>query len=187
MGEGDADLVRSALSGDSKGYCLLVERYAGAATRWALYYVKDLSRAEEIVQEAFVEAYFQLQTLRQPERFGSWLRSIVTYTAIAWLRRRRPMVLVEEIHSAASGHQRYSRYEAPTPQEALEQEEQEALLHLAIAALSPAHQQVIALFYFERYSHQQLADRLHSSVPAVKSLLHRARQQLRKEMSKHER
>ncbi len=183
MVEDDANLVRSILAGNQNDYCILVNRHQAAATQWALHYVRDSSRAEEIVQEAFVEAYFNLDRLRQPEKFRSWLRSFVKYAAIAWLRRRRSTLLVEEINSFARGYERYDRYETPTPHDELEQQEQDALLHVAIGAISPVHRQVITMFYFDGYSHQQIANQMNRSVSAVKSMLHRARQQLRKEIS----
>lgn len=185
MDERDAAVVRSVLAGNRDDYRILVQRYEKAAAHWASSYVKDPSRAEGVVQEAFVEAYFQLDRLRRPEQFGSWLRSIVTYAAIAWLRRRKPVVLVEELNSVAGGPQFYDRREGVTPHDELERRELEVALHMALDAISSVHRQVITLFYFEAYSHQQIADLLDLSTSAVKSLLHRARQQLKKEMPRH--
>lgn len=185
MGEDDAHMIRSILAGNRDDFCILVGRYENSAMQWAKRYVGDPSRVEDIVQEAFVEAYFQLDRLRRPEQFGSWLRSIVKFTAIAWLRRRRATLLVKDIVRITGGYQSYSRYEVSTPHDDLEQQERETALRAAIDGISHDHQQVITMYYYEGYSHQQIADRLHCSVAAVKSMLYRARQQLKKEMSRH--
>jgi RNA polymerase sigma factor (sigma-70 family) len=185
VGEDDAYVIRSILAGNRDDYRILVGRYETAGTRWAKRYVGDPSRVEDIVQEAFVEAYFQLDRLRRPEQFGSWLRSIVNYTAISWLRRRRAALLAKDTVCVMSGYQSYSRYEVSTPHDDLEQQERETALRAAIDGISHDHQQVIAMYYYEGCSYQQIADRRHCSVAAVKSMLHRARQQLKKEMSKH--
>lgn len=184
----DADLVRSVLAGDLDDFRKLVEKYQYAAERWAFHRVKNLSDAEGIAQEAFVEAYFRLDTLREPHRFGSWLRSIVTNTAISWLRRRRSAVSFEEISSIQSSgelFEQYSRYETPAPDDLLEQQEQEELLQAAISSLTPMYRRVIIMFYFDSCSYKQIADHLSVSVAAVKSTLHRARQKLRKEIMKN--
>jgi RNA polymerase sigma factor (sigma-70 family) len=185
VGEDDAHVIRSILAGNREDYRILVERYENVAMQWAKRYVGDPSRVEDIVQEAFVEAYFQLDRLRRPEQFGSWLRSIVKFTAIAWLRRRRATLLVKDVVRVTGGYQSYSRYEVSTPYDDLEQQEREVALSAAIDGISHDHSQVIAMYYYEGYSYQQIADRRHCSVAAVKSMLHRARQQLRKEMFRH--
>jgi RNA polymerase sigma-70 factor (ECF subfamily) len=184
----DANLVRSVLAGDLDDFRKLVEKYQYAAERWAFHRVKNLSDAESIAQEAFVEAYFRLDTLREPHRFGSWLRSIVTNTAISWLRRRSSIMLFEEISSIQSSgelFEQYNCYETPAPDDLLEQQEQEELLQAAISNLAPTYQRVIIMFYFDSCSYKQIASQLDSSVPAVKSMLHRARRKLREEMRKN--
>lgn len=180
----DSELVRLARAGNQEAYRALVGRYGKRAQRWALDYVNDVSRAEEIAQEAFVEAYFQLECLRRPERFGGWLRRIVAHTAITAYRRRRSAA-VAELSAATDGVHLHSRYGVPTPHDEVEDEEQRNQVHAALQTLSPEHREVLILFYFEEYTYEELAGRLRRSVPAIKSLLHRAREQLRKEMTHH--
>jgi RNA polymerase sigma-70 factor (ECF subfamily) len=184
----DANLVKSVLAGNLDDFLKLVEKYQYAAERWAFHHVKNLSDAEGIAQEAFVEAYFRLDTLREPRRFGSWLRSIVNNTSISWLRRRRQTVSFEEIssiHSDGEVFERYSRYDEPAPDDLLEQQERDGQLHEAISMLPPMYQRVITMFYFDSCSYREIAACLDVSAASVKSMLHRARQQLRKEMLKN--
>jgi len=184
----DANLVQSVLAGNRDDFGKLVEKYQHVVERWAFHYVKNLSDAEDIAQEAFVEAYFKLDALREPHKFGSWLRSIVSNTSVSWLRRRKPTVSFEEIsiiHSNGKLFERYERYEAPTPGDILEQQERANLLQTAINALPPTYQCVITMFYFDSYSYKEIAAHLNISVVAVKSMLHRARQRLKKEMLKN--
>ena len=183
----DANLVRSILAGNLDDFRKLVERYQHVAERWAFHYVKDLSDAEDIPQEAFVEAYFRLDTLREQHKFGSWLRSIVSNTSVSWLRRRKSAVSFEEINSIYSDgklFEKYNRYEAPMPDDVLEQQEQENMLQAAISALPLTYQRVITMFYVDSYSYKEIASHLDVSVAAVKSMLHRAKQKLKKEMLK---
>ncbi len=66
----DANLVQSVLAGNLDDFRKLVDKYQYAAERWAFHHVQNLSDAEGIAQEAFVEAYFRLDTLREPHRFN---------------------------------------------------------------------------------------------------------------------
>ena len=188
MKKNDADFVKSILAGNLDDFRNLVEKYQHFAERWAFHYVKNLSDAEDIAQEAFVEAYFRLDTLREPRKFRSWLRSIVSNTSVSRLRRRKSTVPFEEIDIIRSNgkiFERYNSYEAPTPDDLLERQEREKLLHTAINALPPTYQRIIMMFYFDSCSYKKIAAHLNVSVAAVKSMLHRARRNLKKEMSKN--
>jgi RNA polymerase sigma-70 factor (ECF subfamily) len=176
-------LVRAVLAGSQEAYRVLVGRYGERARRWALSFVRDAARAEEVAQEALVEAYFQLESLRRPAQFGSWLRSIVTHTAISAHRRHRSAAAAE-LSSATDGLQSHSRYVVPRQYEEVEEGEERCRVRAGLGALPPQYRQVLTLFYYEEFTHEELASRLGRSVPAVKSLLHRAREQLRKEISR---
>jgi RNA polymerase sigma-70 factor (ECF subfamily) len=184
----DANLVRSVLSGNPDDFRKLVDKYQYVAERWAFHHVRNLSDAESVAQEAFVEAYFRLDTLRDPHTFTSWLRSIVINTAISRLRQRRSTVSFEEIvnrYDHTESVERCQRYEVPKPDDLLERQEQEQLLRSAIGSLPATYQIVITMFYFDSCSYKEIAAHMDSSVAAVKSTLHRARQRLRKEMLKN--
>ena len=188
MKDDDANLVRSILAGNLDDFRKLVERYQHVAERWAFHYVKNLFDAEDIAQEAFVEAYFRLDTLREQHKFGSWLRTIVSNTSVSWLRRRKSSVSFEEINSVHSDgklFEQYNRYEAPMPDDVLEQQEQEKILQTAISALPLTYQRVITMFYFDDCSYKEIAVQIDVSVAAVKSMLYRAKQKLKKEMLKN--
>ena len=184
MGDDDARLVRSVLAGNQDEYRVLVARYWHTARRWASNYVNDQARSEEVVQEAFVEAYTRLETLQRPDRFAGWLHSIVTYLAIATLRRRKGTI---DFYAAiCREHSPDNTYQDADQHQRLERREREFSVHAAVDRLSPVHRQVITLYYFDNCSQQRIAQLLRSTPKAIKSLLHRARQQLRKEMSDHD-
>ncbi len=150
MKNDDARLVESVLAGNLDDYTKLVDAYQFLAEQWAFRQVRNIADAEEIAQEAFVEAYFRLDTLRQAGKFGGWLRRIVANTAVFWLRRCKSTLRFDEIASISGDgelYERYNRHEAPTPHDLLERQEQEELLRMAIDAISPTHRDVIRMFY----------------------------------------
>ena len=185
MKNDDARLVESVLAGNLDDYRTLVDSYQLLAEQWAFSRVRNISDAEEIAQEAFVEAYFRLDTLRHTEKFGPWLRRIVVNTAVSWLRRRNSTVYFDELVSISGDgelHERYSRYEELTPHDLLERQEEKDLLRRAIDALSPSHRDIITMFYYDDCSYKDIAVRLTISEAAVKSMLHRARRRLKEEV-----
>ena len=185
MKNDDARLVESVLAGNLDDYRTLVDSYQLSAEQWAFSRIRNISDAEEIAQEAFVEAYFRLDTLRRTEKFGPWLRRIVVNTAVSWLRRRNSTVHFDELVSISGDGElleRYSRYEELTPHDLLERQEEKDLLRRAIDALSPSHRDVITMFYYDDCSYKDIAVRLTISEAAVKSMLHRARRRLKEEV-----
>src|ERR1700733_4323783 len=86
---GDDALVQRTLGGDATAYEALVRRYRRAAGARALAIVVDTYEAEDVAQEAFVQGYEQLATLRDGSRFEGWLLTIVHRRALNALRARK--------------------------------------------------------------------------------------------------
>ena len=185
----DASIVKSVLAGNSNNFRVLVDKYRLLAEQWAFHHTRNISDAEEIVQEAFVEAYFRLDTLQKPCRFGGWLRRIVTNIAILRFRQRRLTVSFEEvsnIYNHNEGEIRYNYYDTLSPLDQFEAKEQADKLDAAISVLPQTYRQVIMMFYFDALSYKEIAAELGISVAALKSRLYRAKEKLKKEMLKNE-
>src|SRR5262249_18559585 len=80
--------VRAAAGGDLDAFAELTRRFQHMAFGYALSLVRDLGQAEDVVQEAFVAAWYALPTLADPAAFAGWLRGIVRHRAHRVLRRR---------------------------------------------------------------------------------------------------
>ena len=184
----DACIVKSVLAGNSNDFRVLVDKYKLLAEQWAFHHARNMSDAEEIVQEAFVEAYSRLSTLQKPCRFGSWFRRIVTNIAILWFRQRRSIVSFEEVSNIYHNEEeiRYSYYDTLSPLDHFEAKEQADKLDAAISALPQTYRRVIMMFYFDAQSYKEIAAELGISVAALKSRLYRAKEKLKKEMLKNE-
>ena len=184
----DACIVKSVLAGNPNDFRALVEKYKLLAEQWAFHHARNVSDAEEIVQEAFVEAYFRLSTLQEPCRFGGWLRRIVTNIAILRFRQRRSIVSFEEVSNIyhSEGEIRYNYYDTLSPIDHFEEKERTDKLDAAISALPQTYRQVIRRFYFDAQSYKEIATELGISVAALKSRLYRAKAKLKKEMLKNE-
>jgi RNA polymerase sigma-70 factor (ECF subfamily) len=87
--QADADLVARTLAGDADAFGGLVERHKSWVNGLALAYSRDFDQADDLAQEAFVEAYAHLASLREASRFAGWLRQIVVNRCKMWARQRR--------------------------------------------------------------------------------------------------
>ena len=81
-------LIGRARQGDLDAFAEVTRRFQHMAFGYALSLVRDLQQAEDVVQEAFVAAWFGLLTLADPAAFPGWFRGIVRHQAHRLLRQR---------------------------------------------------------------------------------------------------
>ena len=173
----DAALVRRSRTGDTEAFTQLVGKYENAAYATALNCVHSLEDAEDIVQDAFIAAYCKLVQLRAPERFGSWLRTIVRTRSLEWIRRQRAIPIsaytmgaVQADLAQVSAH-RYAN------------EQRNADLWDAVHALPEKYREVVLMYYLNDFSYREIANFMGLPVSTIKGRLQQSRIKLREELS----
>jgi RNA polymerase sigma factor (sigma-70 family) len=179
----DQELVRLALSGDKEAFGQLAERHMEVARRIAARMLWRDDIAQELVQEALLQAYLSLDRLREAQLFKSWLFGIVLNLCRSYLREQKRGGFPEyngTEESAFDPSRVYTR--TPEPEKVAEERELHRLVLAAIEDLLPSQKEVTLLFYYEFLSLQEIANLLGTSVGAVKMRLNRARGQLREQL-----
>jgi RNA polymerase sigma factor (sigma-70 family) len=167
-----AELAAAARAGDGEAYGALIERFQQMAYAVAYRHLGDHFLAQDLVQEALIEAFVCLPQLREPAAFPGWFRQIVLRQCTRALRQRG-------VSCASLDAARVGLLAESTPEELALRDEIRTCVRLAIAAL-PAHERmVVALFYGRRYSHREVSASLNIPITTVKKRLHSARQRLR--------
>src|SRR5215469_16457861 len=82
-----SELVEAAQSGDSQAYDALIQRFQQMAYTTAYRYLRDHHLAQDLVQEAFIEAFVHLPQLKEPAAFPGWFRQIVFRQCTRLLRQ----------------------------------------------------------------------------------------------------
>src|SRR4029079_13260906 len=83
------ELVERCKKGDESGYGLLYQRYSKAMFNTSLRIVNNSADAEDVLQEAFLDAFRSLNDFHYRSTFGAWLKKIVINKSINILRKRR--------------------------------------------------------------------------------------------------
>jgi RNA polymerase sigma-70 factor (ECF subfamily) len=172
----DDRLIDRALSGQSSAYGELVCRYQDRLRGSLLRLTGSAEEAEDVAQEAFVQAYLKLSSFQRSSRFYTWIYRIAFNQAISKSRKRRPRVSLSVVQESG-GVEPVSEADCPT--EPTIQVERAELLHAAIAELEEDHRQVIVLREFEDMDYQQISEVIGAPIGTVRSRLFRARAQLR--------
>src|SRR6185503_13897179 len=168
----DAELVAASLAGDREAFGRIVERYQRLLCSLAYSATGSLSESEDLAQDAFVDAWRQLRTLREPEKLRPWLCGILRYK-VGRLRRSerqepvRQAEALELVDEMPSGDELASDL-------AIDKEEQ-AILWSALERVPELYREPLVLYYREHRSVEHVAAALDLTEDAVKQRLARGR------------
>ena len=171
---GDNYLVARAREGYLDAYEMLVQRHSAMAYRVALRLCGNHHDAQDIAQEALIATWENLDRFKAESSFSTWLYQIVTRRALNKVTRGRRCDLADLLDDATD----------PGTEPAVQAERNLAVDAVtdALAALPFPQRTVVVLHHFEGLSYAEVAEVTHSSVPAVRSHLFRARRTLGKKL-----
>jgi RNA polymerase sigma-70 factor (ECF subfamily) len=179
-------LVKRAQKNDLSAFEELVVLYQNKVYTLCVRLAGNHADAQDIAQEAFINAYRALGSFRNEADFGTWLHRI---TVNAWLNFKRkesgrqPVSLDEtRFDESGSAMQREVAAQDGDPLQELEEKEFRGLVRTALNGLTEEHRAVLVLREIEGYSYEEVAQMLGCSLGTVKSRLNRAREVMRRRM-----
>ena len=137
----DEELVQRSLAGEARAFAQLVEKHQRLVFAVALSGACDVGQAEDVAQEAFVEAWRNLPRLRDRARVGSSIAGIARNLGRRWTRhtarrRKRETTAMNAPRDAA-----------PTPLDSALGAEMQSLLRAALATIPAAYREALVLYY----------------------------------------
>lgn len=184
----DNTLIRKAQAGDSHAFSELVKRYEQTIYGFSFKVCRNKEKAEETLQDTFINVYRKLDQFNGESKFSTWLYSIVTNNCLMKRRKRKideEMVYLDE--PPIGDDDANDRLTIPswteTPAELLMRGELRSHLDEAIQKLPLDYRIVFILRDIENKGAEETAKILKLSVPAVKSRLRRARVFLREQLN----
>jgi RNA polymerase sigma-70 factor (ECF subfamily) len=182
-------LVSAAKGGDTGAFEELVNRYERKIFRLGMNITQNKEDAEDVMQDAFMKSYQNLDRFQGDSRFYTWLVRIAVNEALMKLRKRRPnQVSLDEPLKDGDGEESVFREIedwGPSPEKKFAQVELNEILNSVISDLDPIFRVAFLLRDVEGLSTEETAQILGISVAAVKSRLLRARLKLRQKLNKH--
>ena len=161
-------LVNQCRQGNVKAQFDLYKLYATAMYNVALRILNDVAEAEDVLQEAFLDAFTRIVDFRQETTFGLWLKQIVINRAINNLRKRK----VEFV--SLDGVEVADENETSVAETALKVE----YIKHAMDKLPDGYRVVLSLYLFEGYDHEEIAHILKITENTSRSQYLRAKRKL---------
>lgn len=168
------ETVLEARAGSVEAFTVLVRRYAPMVEAVALARTGRAEIAGEVGQEALLDAWRLLPTLREPAAFGAWLRRVVLKHADRHTRRPTREVFADRIEESVS--------EEHDLELAVQIRESRRKVRDAIDSLPPVLRESVALFYLSGCSHAEISALVGAPVSAIKKRLHDARRRIQLEV-----
>ncbi len=168
-------------AGDTQAYARVIEAFQDMVFGYAYAILGDFHLAEDATQEAFIEAYHNLDTLKEAQAFAGWLRRIVRFRCNRVLRKRQENTLPLDVSTPLTD-------QYPGPDHIAADRELHEAVWQAMDALSEPLREATTLFYINGYSHQEISGFLEVPVNTVKSRLNASRKKLSERimtMAKH--
>jgi len=175
-----ADLVTRVCQGDADAFRLIFERYSRPVISFIYDMVNDRGLAEELTQETFVRAYRAIHTMRPETKLSTWLFGIARNVARESLRARARAT--SHVDLADKSVMDISD-KKPEPVAGLLSKELNDLIRRSLAALDEDKRLVFTLKVLHQCSYEEIAAITGFSIAKLKTDLHRARVEMRKQIS----
>jgi RNA polymerase sigma-70 factor (ECF subfamily) len=177
-GTQDELVIEKIKNGDKKAFGELIDKYKAILLGISYHIVNDFEQAEDLVQEVFIKAYANIESLNAPGAFGSWIRKIAANASIDWLRKHKN----ERYLNKSENNWKNLKLVSDSGDEFTP--EAKIFIKEKINLLPEDQKAVIVMKYVEDLSYEEIAQYLDIPAGTVKSRLYRAKETLSKEMKK---
>jgi len=162
-------------AGDEPAFVELFHKHKRKIVSFARRYLNQHSRAEDAAQETFMRIYRARARYEPKSKFTTYLYHVATNTCLNHLRQREFM-LRDKDADQESASERVADTSGTSPEADFAGRELEAHVNQAMSALPETQRTALLLLRSEDLSYEEIAEVMRTTVPAVKSMLNRARE-----------
>ncbi len=182
----DHQLIADCLQGRTAAFGELVRRYQDRLYNCVYRLVDNAEDAQDVVQDAFLNAYQSLDRFKGDSQFFTWLYRIAFNASISLKRKQRVALTLKTGRAGTGANEPLDASDSSRPEYSLEKAEQERRVQQALNRLSPEHRTVLILKDMEGQKYETMALVLQVPVGTIRSRLHRARMELRELLQREE-
>jgi len=168
----DAEIVERVRAGETALFEILMRRHNQRIYRAARAVIKDEADTEDVMQQAYINAFTHLSQFQDRSQFSTWLTRITVHEALARRRKWKPEETSEDVMETLTSPQ-------PDPERQAYAAELRRVLEAAVDSLPETYRLVFMLRDIEGLSTSETAAGLELGDEAVKTRLHRARAMVR--------
>jgi RNA polymerase sigma-70 factor (ECF subfamily) len=181
----DVQLMRLVARGDTSAFEQVIERHQALVAGTAARMLGSNSDVEDIAQQVFIRVWKSARRYVPRAKFTTWLLKITRNLVFNELRRAKRRAQVPLQSDPGTEEIPLKDETNPAPDASLLENELQRAIEEAIMQLPESQRMALVLRRYEQLSYEEIAEVLDLSVPAVKSVLFRARTELRSRLNKY--
>ena len=177
-------LIQQLQQGVEQAFAQVVDAYQHLVYNTVLGLLQSKEEAEDVSQEVFIQMYQSIGQFKGESKLSTWLYRIAVTKSLDWQRRKnrkKRFAFIEGLFGA-DDRIRHDPQEFNHPGVAMENKEKAAVLFKAIKSLPDNQKVAFTLNKIEGLSYQEVAEVMQVTEASVEAFLHRAKQNLRKEL-----
>jgi len=181
----DSALIGEIKSGNALAFKDLVEQHQDLVVNTCYGFLRNRDDADDMAQDVFVEVYKAVHAFREEAKLSTWLYRIAVNKCLNQIKKNKRRRWIKSLQAAFGGEEEEQEIvdeSSANPQSDLEQQERAKILHQAIEALAENQRIAFTLSKFDELSYREIAEVMGTTIPAVESLLNRAKKNLQKKL-----
>jgi len=178
----DDEIVKKIIQGDHESFKVLIQKYQQLVTNTSFKILRNEEDAKDVCQDVFFEAYRSMLSLRQTDDISFWLYRVALNKSLNYLNKTKNQ---QRAICLDSGEPELVAEDTPSPHKKIELKEAKQILYQAIQQLPKRQCDVFMLHKVEGLSNKEISKILNISLSGIESLMHRAKENLRKSLENY--
>ncbi len=181
-------IIQLLRNGDEKSFKLIFEQNHKKVINICYRFVGNREVAEDLTQEVFLEVFRSIKHFRKDSKLSTWIYRIATTRSIDYIRSQKSkkrFAFLTSISDDKEVREKLPDTDSPNPEKNVTNEETKQILYQAINKLPENQRIAFILSKYDELSYKEIAEILKTSLPAVESLIHRAKKNLGKKLHKY--
>ena len=174
------------IAGDETAFRILVEKFRGKVIATSMGFVHSETDSDDIAQEVFIEVFRSINKFRRDSSLSTWIYRITVNKALNYIRKANRRKLLSWLEDEKTGDKNIIEEQVSgkesCPDSEITKSEQAVALEKAMNKLVPQQRTAFILSKYDNLSYEEIAEVLNTTVPAVESLIFRAKRNLQKSL-----
>jgi RNA polymerase sigma-70 factor (ECF subfamily) len=181
----EPELIEGILRRDRNAFQHLVNRYQRQVIKTACYFVGNMQDAEDLSQEVFIDILHSIGSFKGTSSLTTWIYRLTVNKSLNHVKkqkRREIIIRLESMFWPSHDSQTHKEMEPSASQDMIDRRENRELLQAALNRLPENQRIAFVLHKYEEQTYRQITEIMKIGLPAVESLIHRAKLNLQKHL-----
>ena len=179
------NLIENLKKGDINSFRILVNEHQRKVLNTCYRFLNNKEDAEDLTQEVFLEVYKSISSFRGESKISTWIYRIAVTKSLDFIRkkkRKKRFTILKRVFSDDNIKSGIPDKTNLNPDKKVEEQDRIRILNEALESLPQNQRAAFTLSKYDEMSYKEIAEILNTTIPSVESLIHRAKNKLKKKL-----